>query len=110
VVPDVASDADPATGVVIVLDGSIQTVGGTSAAAPTWAGFAALINEARLAADKKPLGQLNPRIYPLLGSAAFQDVVGGCTQDHCAVKGCDLVTGIGSPVMNELLPALVAQP
>ncbi len=115
VVPDVASDADPATGVVIVLDGAEQlNIGGTSAAAPVWAGMASLINQARIAAGKKPLGQLNPRIYPILNSATytsnFHDDIGGCTQDYCAVKGYDLVTGIGSPVMNVLLPTLVAQP
>ena len=113
-VPDVASDADPATGVVIVLDGNQMTVGGTSAAAPVWAGMASLINQARIAAGKKPLGQLNPRIYPILKSAAytknFHDDIGGCNPTFCAVKGYDLVTGMGSPVMNVLLPTLVAQP
>jgi kumamolisin len=115
VVPDVAADADPETGVVIVLDGSKQlNIGGTSASTPIWAGMASLINQARIAAGKKPLGQLNPRIYPILQSTTytknFHDDIGGCTQDFCAVKGYDLVTGMGSPVMNVLLPTLVAQP
>ena len=110
VVPDVAADADPATGVVIVLNGRQLTIGGTSASSPIWAGFASLINQARIAAHKKPLGQLNPRIYGLLGSNNFHDDIGGCNGDYCAVKGYDLVTGLGSPVMNKLLPTLVAQP
>ncbi len=110
VVPDVAAVADPATGVVIVLNGRQETIGGTSAATPIWAGFASLINQARIAAGKKPLGQFNPHIYRLLGSTDFHDDIGGCNGDYCAVKGYDLVTGIGSPVMNKLLPALVAVP
>jgi kumamolisin len=114
VVPDVAADADRATGVVIFFDGREELVGGTSVAAPIWAGLASLINQARIAAGKRPLGQLNPRIYPILRSLTythnFHDDIGGCTQDYCALRGYDLVTGMGSPVMNVLLPTLVAQP
>jgi kumamolisin len=113
-VPDVAAVADPATAVIIVLNGQQVPIGGTSASAPIWAGMASLINQARIAAGKPPLGQLNPRIYPILQSASytknFHDDIGGCTQDFCAVKGYDLVTGLGSPVMNVLLPTLAAQP
>jgi len=36
-------------------------------------------------------------------------VVGGGTQDFCANKGYDLVAGIGSPVMNRLLPTLIGR-
>jgi kumamolisin len=110
VVPDVAADADPLTGVVIILNGSRTTIGGTSASTPIWAGFTSLINEARANAGKKPAGPLNPRIYPLLLSDNFHDVIGGCNGEYCAVRGYDLVTGIGSPIMNRLLPTLAAQP
>ena len=41
-VPDVAMPADPNTGAYVFLQGSAQTIGGTSWAAPTWAGFCAL--------------------------------------------------------------------
>ncbi len=109
-VPDVAADADPATGVVILLDGFTEEVGGTSASTPIWAGFVSLINQERFAKGKKALGQLNPRIYQLLGTADFHDVTAGCNGGYCAGPGYDLVTGIGSPVMNKLLPKLVAQP
>jgi hypothetical protein len=68
-----------------------------------------LINEALADAGKKPAGPLNPRLYPLL-SDNFYDVIGGCSQDYCAVKGYSLVTGIGSPIMNRLLPTLAVQP
>jgi len=113
-VPDVAADADLATGVDIVLNGSVQEVGGTSASAPIWAGFASLINQARIAKGKKPLGQLNPRIYPILQTTGytknFHDVTVGFNGFFSAGKGYDLVTGLGSPVMNVLLPTLAAQP
>ena len=44
-VPDVCGDADPATGYRIRVDGADETVGGTSAVAPLWAGFTALLNK-----------------------------------------------------------------
>jgi kumamolisin len=112
-VPDVAADADPATGVDIVLNGNTIEIGGTSAAAPIWAGLASLINQARAAAGKPPLGPLNPRIYPILQTTAytknFHDVTKG-NNGFPAGPGYDLVTGLGSPIMNVLLPTLVAQP
>jgi hypothetical protein len=67
-----------------------------------------LINQARVAAGKPILGQLNPRIYKI-GAANFHDDVGG-SNGYNAVTGYDLVTGLGSPVINKLLPTLVAQP
>jgi kumamolisin len=109
-VPDVAADADPATGVVILLGGFTEEVGGTSASTPIWAGFVSLINQARFAKGKDALGQLNPHIYKLPQKSNFDDVVEGCDGGYCAVPGYDLVTGWGSPVMNKLLPALAAQP
>ena len=59
-VPDVSGDADPATGYTVMVDGSQQTFGGTSAVAPLWAGIFALIN-AQLA---HPVGFANPLLYP----------------------------------------------
>ena len=64
-VPDVAMPADPYTGAYVYLQGSAQTIGGTSWASPTWAGFCALINEARANAGKTGgIGLLNPSLYP----------------------------------------------
>ena len=51
-------------------------VGGTSAAAPTFAGLVALLNDARLAVGKCSLGFLNPLIYALEGDG-FHDIVVG---------------------------------
>src|SRR5262249_55163584 len=40
--PDVAGDADPATGYAVRVDGDDTVIGGTSAVAPLWAGLIAL--------------------------------------------------------------------
>jgi kumamolisin len=109
-VPDVALEADPNTGVYVVVNGKATQIGGTSLSAPVWAGFSALINEARAANGKTPLGLLGPRIYPLLGTSNFRDIKAGNNGAYPAKAGYDLVTGIGVPVMNQLLPTLVQQP
>lgn len=109
-VPDVAAVADPATGVDIVLNGFVEEIGGTSASAPIWAGLISLVNQARFAAGLKAVGQLNPRIYPLLGTTSFRDVTAGKNGGYSAAAGYDLVTGMGSPIMKDLLPTLVSQP
>ena len=81
-------------------------IGGTSWSAPTWAGFCALINEARKNAGKPALAFLNPSLYPLLGSPAFRDIKSGTNGAfHCG-PGYDEVTGIGSPNVKELIARL----
>ena len=48
-VPDIAADADPQTGIDIILNGQVQIFGGTSGVAPLYAGLlAAAGHEARL--------------------------------------------------------------
>ena len=76
-VPDVAAAADPNTGAFLVLHGKPLQIGGTSWAAPVWAAFAALINEARHNKGLPLLPYLNPLIYPLNGTSAFRDIVAG---------------------------------
>ena len=96
--PDVAGDAAPATGYSIEVDGQTEVVGGTSAVAPLWAGLIALLNQ-KLG---KPVGFLNPQIYPLLGSTAFRDITQGTNGAYNAGVGWDACTGLGSPVGNIL--------
>jgi kumamolisin len=107
-VPDVAADANPATGVAIVLNGQIQVFGGTSVATPIWAGLMGLVNQARLAAGKSTLGWLNPRLYRPTPEASFRDITVG-NNGFPALVGYDLVTGWGAPRMSILLPDLKAQ-
>jgi kumamolisin len=92
-VPDVAGDANPQTGYLIGVDGAPETVGGTSAVAPLWAGLIALINQTLGA----PLGFAQPRLYPLLGTTAFHDITRGSNGAYSAGAGWDACTGLGSP-------------
>ena len=83
--------------------------GGTSFAAPMWAGYMALVNQQSVAHGKGPLGFINPVIYPLSLSsgyaAAFHDTISG-SNGYPAVKGYDLATGWGSPNGAGLINAL----
>ena len=105
-VPDVALVADPNTGAFLVLNGRVSQIGGTSWSAPVWAGFCALLNEARAKAGKPSLPFLNPLLYPLQGSACFRDIVTGTNGDFQAKAGYDQVTGLGVPNVKELVKAL----
>jgi kumamolisin len=101
-VPDVCGNADPQTGYVIRVDGAEQTIGGTSAVAPLWAGLTARLNE-QLGA---PLGFMQPVLYPLLGSGSFHDITSGNNGSYAAGTGWDGCTGLGSPDGTALAAAL----
>jgi kumamolisin len=90
-VPDVAANADPATGYIVRVDGTDTVLGGTSAVAPLWAGLIARINEK----TGKPAGYVNPRIYKNAG--ALRDITHGNNGDYAATVGWDACTGVGSP-------------
>jgi len=109
-VPDVASAADPETGCLVILNGQQTQFGGTSWSAPVWAGFCALINEARARAGLPPAGLLGPKIYPLLSTTAFRDITSGNNGAFSATVGYDLCTGIGVPNIAILAQALGGQP
>lgn len=103
VVPDVAAAADPNDGAAFYYKGSMQSVGGTSWAAPIWTGFVALLNTNR----STPLGFLNPKLYPLnpagTTAGAFRDITSGNNGYYQAGTGYDAVTGLGVPNMAVLL-------
>ncbi len=102
-VPDVASLADPQTGInVLFPDGSVQPIGGTSAAAPLWAGLIARLNQAL----PKPVGFLNPALYKSLGTGVLRDITEGDNGAYKAGSGWDACTGFGSPNGTRLLTAL----
>jgi len=111
-VPDVSLTADPSEGAFLIFQGTPEPgtgIGGTSWSAPVWAGFCALINEARANAGQPLLPFLNPLIYPLLGTPAFRDITSGSNGAFQAQVGYDLVTGLGVPNVKELLQALTGQ-
>ncbi|MEU3562907.1 protease pro-enzyme activation domain-containing protein [Kitasatospora sp. NPDC006786] len=110
-VPDVSSNADPASGFAIYTAGSWQVYGGTSAAAPLWSGYAAQFNQKAKTAGQPVLGEASPRLYSVANSSAygstFHDVTTGANQDFSAKAGYDQVTGWGSPVADALTTALL---
>jgi subtilase family serine protease len=87
--------------------------GGTSFAAPMWAGYIALVNQ-QLVADGYPtLGFINPYLYSFGLSSShatdFHDITSGKSGSYSAVVGYDLVTGWGSPNGQGLINALVSE-
>lgn len=105
-VPDVSAVADPFTGVKFVFGQQVVTGGGTSQAAPVWAGLAALINETLAASGMEPLGNLNPLLYRLAKGAAvpgFRDIQLGGNAISPGGGGFDMVTGLGSPNIENLV-------
>lgn len=85
-------------------------LGGTSFAAPMWAGYAALVNQQLAAKNLPAIGFLNPAIYAqnVTPSYAtdFHDITSGTSGSFSAVVGYDLVTGWGSPNGTGLINAL----
>ena len=83
--------------------------GGTSFAAPMWAGYIALVNQQLVANGKSTIGFLNPTIYAQNVTSAyaadFHDITSGTSGSYSATTGYDLVTGWGSP-NSGLLAAL----
>jgi len=75
--------------------------GGTSFAAPMWAGLIALVNQKLVANGDSTIGFLNPTIYAQnvtsTYSTDFHDITSGTSGSYSAVTGYDLVTGWGSP-------------
>jgi kumamolisin len=92
-VPDIAGNADPASGYQLILKGaSIGVWGGTSAVAPFYAGVVAVLN----AALGAPLGFLNGNLYAFEGPFVFGDITSGSNGSYSAKPGWDAVTGLGS--------------
>src|SRR5579862_536680 len=101
-VPDVAADADPASGYNVLVDGQSTVIGGTSAAAPLWAGLLARINQL----VGKPAGYLNPILYSANVAVTFHDITSGNNDGYSAGPGWDPCTGLGTPDGARLLAAL----
>jgi subtilase family serine protease len=111
--PDVALEAN--TDNYICYNGTCAGGwGGTSFAAPRWAGYLALVNQQSVANGKSTLGFINPAIYTIgLGtgySTPFHDITSGSNGTYSTVKGYDLVTGWGSPNGTGLINALAPTP
>jgi len=105
--PDVAADANPYTGFVEVVEGTLMVIGGTSLSSPLWAGMTADIDGYL----NTSLGLLNPILYSIyknqtLYSKAFHEITFGYNGYYYAKKGYNLVTGLGSPNVGFLANAI----
>lgn len=101
--PDVAAQGE---GFQVIIGGRTESVAGTSASSPTFAGVVALLNDFRLSQGKSALGFLNPIIYST-GVAGFNDITSGSnpgcgTNGFSAGAGWDPVTGLGTPDFGKL--------
>ena len=85
-IPDVALVADPNTGVIFTVNGQPTVIGGTSVAAPTFAGFLASINCTTF---------INPLLYRA-SATSFHDIISGSNGSFAARSGYDSCTGLGS--------------
>jgi subtilase family serine protease len=108
-IPDVAAEAN--TNQYSCYDGTCNGGnGGTSYAAPQWAGFTAMVNQQAVANGGATVGFLNPTLYRIgVGSnydSDFHDITSGSNGKYSAVTGYDLVTGWGSFIGPNLLDAL----
>ncbi len=111
--PDVSIDGDPNTGASIYdsYDNGSSTpwlqYGGTSLSTPMWAAIIAVADQGRLHNGLQKLDgatQTLPMLYSL-PSSDFHDVTTG-NNGYAAGPGYDLVTGLGTPIVNLLAPAL----
>ena len=104
--PDVSAVADQFTGVRIVFNGKQLVGGGTSQSAPLWAGLAAVMNQYLVSQDGRLIGDLNPFLYKVAEGAplpGFRDIVLGGNAVASAGPGYDMVTGLGTPDIDNLV-------
>lgn len=109
--PDVSLNAQS---YITGLDGGFQAFTGTSASSPTFGAMITLINGARIAAGKEPVGFINPVLYEHR-EEIFNDVVeghtSGCgTNGFTAVEGWDPASGLGTPDFVRLKKVLMSLP
>lgn len=112
-VPDVALNADPFTGYAIYDTNSVYTTptngwtngwGGTSFAAPQWAGIAALLDQFLGGSQ----GLINPSLYAVANQGGFHSITQGNNWYYQAQAGWNPVTGLGTPNVYQLAQSLAA--
>jgi hypothetical protein len=111
-IPDVAMLAAPEI-FLIANNGIGYEVGGTSAAAPLWAGFTSLANQQAASSQKAAAGFLNPALYTIGNgshdSSDLHDITTG-SNGASAIAGYDLATGWGTPAGQSLINDLISLP
>lgn len=93
-VPDIAFDANPNSGTIVIVNGKSSQWGGTSLAAPLFVGAWARIQTA----NNAKLGFPATWIYShgAQGTVAFHDITSGSNGGYSATTGWDYTTGFGS--------------
>ena len=92
-VPDVSLDADPESGYEVIVGGTEEVIGGTSASAPSWQGIWARAQGAHSGA----LGFAGQVIYNTEPASAFHDITLGSNGLFTALPGWDYTSGRGTP-------------
>ena len=115
-VPDVALTADHVW--VIYGGGSSDWFGGTSCAAPLWAGFTALVNQQAAINGHAPVGFINPAVYAIAAGPGYLNCFHDTTTGNNTWSGSpnlfyatnvyDLCTGLGTPNGTNLINVLAA--
>lgn len=98
-VPDIASLADPNTGVVVIINRNYLLVGGTSVSAPTIAGYLASVNCSVF---------FTPKLYSMLPTS-FHDITIGNNGNFSANTGYDNCTGFGTINGNVITNGIISQ-
>jgi uncharacterized repeat protein (TIGR01451 family) len=116
--PDVAMTADD---IFVIADGGIfyPGTGGTSCAAPLWAGFTALVNQQAASLSLPSMGFINPALYAISKTPnyanCFHDITTGnntwsqSPSLFSAVPNYDLCSGLGTPAGTNLINLLASQ-
>jgi tripeptidyl-peptidase I len=85
--PDIAANG---ANYVVAVDGTFELVYGTSCSSPVVGSMITLINDARIAQGKAPVGFINPVLYQ--NPQAFNDITNG-TNPGCGTVGFTAVEG-----------------
>merc|ERR1711988_1197823 len=115
--PDVAAVGG---NIAVIVQGTLDLTGGTSASTPLWAGIISTLNSMRMANGKSQLGFVNPVLYQAAEECpdCFQDITHGYNNNDCphpagtgfyAAPGWDPTTGLGSPNFAALKDYIVNQ-
>ncbi|KAH7925311.1 subtilisin-like protein [Leucogyrophana mollusca] len=110
--PDIAANG---ANYVVAVDGEFELVYGTSCSSPVSGAIFTMINDARLAVGKGPIGFINPTIYSAEFAGLFNDITEGTnpgcgTDGFNATIGWDPVTGLGTPNFPKLLAKWLTLP
>jgi kumamolisin len=113
-VPDVAFSAEPDAGYFVLFNGTWLEAGGTSFGAPIWAGILALENQIRAQHGEADIGLANLELYHIANSTyytqAFYEITQGYNGYYYAQPGYNMVTGLGTPNVYNLLMLLAKIP